>query len=147
MKFRLERTSGDYGMTCYNEDGNSITTDATPDIGGTGYGVRPMQLLIMALGSCTAIDVIMILKKQRQVLEDFKIEINADREADKEPSLWKDVHIHYQLFGKVDPEKARKAIELSMDKYCSVAATLRPNTQITFDFEVIKGKDQDKVLV
>jgi len=78
----------------------------------------------MGLGGCSAIDVIAILKKQRQEVRDYKMVINGDREPNKEPSLWKEINIEFHLYGDIDPDKAQKAADLSIGKYCSVAATL-----------------------
>jgi len=83
-----------------------------------------MQMLLMGLGGCSAIDVISILKKQRQEVRDYKMVINGDREAGKEPSLWKNINIEFHIYGDVDEDKAVKAVELSIEKYCSVSATL-----------------------
>jgi putative redox protein len=81
-------------------------------------------MLIMGLGGCTAIDVIMILKKQRQGIEDFQISIDAERQKGVEPALWETIEIHYKLKGQIDPAKAERAVALSMEKYCSVSKTL-----------------------
>jgi putative redox protein len=78
----------------------------------------------MGLGGCSAIDVMSILKKQRQEVTDYKINISGEREQGKEPSLWKSVRIEFHLFGNIDPDKADRAVDLSVNKYCSVAATL-----------------------
>jgi putative redox protein len=84
-----------------------------------------MQLLLMGLGGCSGIDIVSILKKQRQAVEGFRMHIEGDRQHGKEPSLWENVNIIFELKGPIDPDKAKKACELSMNKYCSVAATLR----------------------
>lgn len=111
--------------------------DASPDIGGHNKGVRPMQALIMAIGGCSAIDIILILKKQRQEIEDFRISIDAEREKGKEPALWQTAHVVFKLKGKIDRDKALRAVELSMHKYCSVAATLeKSGTKITYEVKV-----------
>jgi putative redox protein len=83
-----------------------------------------MQMLIMGLGGCTAIDVILILKKQRQIIEDFEITIDSERQKNAEPALWETVEIHYKLKGQIDRAKAERAVALSMEKYCSVSKTL-----------------------
>jgi putative redox protein len=83
-----------------------------------------MQMLLMGLGGCSAIDVIMILKKQRQEVRDYKMIIKGNREAGKEPSLWNEIVVEFHIYGKVDEDKAKKAVDLSLNKYCSVAATL-----------------------
>ena len=84
-----------------------------------------MQMLLMGLAGCSAIDVIMILKKQKQEVRDYKMIVNGSREAGKEPSLWKDIVLEFHIYGNVDIDKATRAVALSMDKYCSVAATLK----------------------
>ncbi len=120
----LARISGDYGFEARDENGHVVKMDSSPESGGQNYGVRPMQMLLMGLGGCSAIDVIMILKKQRQDVRDYKMIIKGDREVGKEPSLWKEIILEFHIYGNVDEDKAKKAVELSLNKYCSVAATL-----------------------
>ncbi len=120
----LARVSGDYGFEARDENGHVVKMDSSPESGGQNYGVRPMQMLLMGLGGCSAIDVIMILKKQRQDVRDYKMIIKGDREVGKEPSLWKTITIEFHIYGNVNEDKAKKAVELSLNKYCSVAATL-----------------------
>ena len=120
----LNRVQNDYGFEATDENGHLVKMDTSPESGGQNFGVRPMQMLLMGLGGCSAIDVLMILKKQRQNVRDYKMIIKGDREAGKEPSLWKDITIEFHIYGEVDVEKAEKAVDLSLNKYCSVAATL-----------------------
>ena len=120
----LTRVQNDYGFEAKDENGHLIKMDTSPESGGQNFGVRPMQMLLMGLGGCSAIDVLMILKKQRQILRDYKMIIKGDREDGKEPSLWKDITIEFHIYGDVNIEKAEKAVDLSLNKYCSVAATL-----------------------
>jgi len=111
--------------------------DSSPETGGQNFGIRPMQMLLMGLGGCSGIDIVSILKKQRQTVEDFSMTIDGEREKGKEPSLWETIHVVIHLKGDIDPDKAKKACELSMDKYCSVAATLRPgHTRITWEVKI-----------
>lgn len=111
--------------------------DASPEIGGHNKGVRPMQTLIMAVGGCSAIDIIMILKKQRQEITAFDIEIDAERQKGKEPALWETAHIIYKLEGNIEPEKAKRACQLSMEKYCSVSRTLEiAGAKITWEIQL-----------
>lgn len=121
---KLKRVTGDYGFEASDEYGHTIRMDSSPESGGINFGVRPMQMLLMGLGGCSAIDVIAILKKQRQDVVDYEMVISGEREAGKEPSLWQTINLEFHLYGTVDEEKARKAVELSLGKYCSVAATL-----------------------
>lgn len=123
-KIELSRVKGDFGFEAKDEQGHVVRMDSSPESGGWDFGVRPMQMLLMGLAGCSAIDVITILKKQRQDVKDYKMVVNGDREAGVEPSLWKDVSIEFHLYGNVDEDKAIKAAELSINKYCSVAATL-----------------------
>ena len=107
--------------------------DAAEGIGGHHAGARPMELLLMGLGGCTAIDVILILKKQRQVVEDFKIRVQGDREKIEgtEKTPFRQINIQFELTGQIDGNKALKAIQMSMDKYCSATAQLEPSATIT----------------
>lgn len=137
MKVQLQRLDDAFQFEAKNEHGNSIIFDIAPEMGGKGKGVRPMQSLLMALGGCSAVDIIMILKKQKQEITDFRIEIDGEREKGKEPSLWQEVHAIFHLDGTIDPEKAKRAVALSMEKYCSVAATLeKAEAKITWEVRV-----------
>ncbi len=124
-KIELSRVKGEFGFEATDENGHVVRMDSSPESGGWNFGVRPMQILLMGLGGCSAIDVIAILKKQRQEVKDYKMIINGDREKGVEPSLWKNINVEFHLYGNIDEDKAAKAVELSMDKYCSVSATLR----------------------
>lgn len=137
IKIELNRLNDAYHMEAVNEQGNTIHMDASPDIGGTNQGMRPMQLLLAAMGGCSSIDVVSILKKQRQDLRDIKVSITGEREKDATPSLYTDVHAHFRLYGNLDRDKAEKAVSLSVDKYCSVAKTLEKTARITYSIEII----------
>ncbi|SEW40788.1 putative redox protein [Chitinophaga sp. YR573] len=125
MKISLQRLDDAFNMEAVDEAGHKVLMDSSVENGGSNNGVRPMQMLLMGLGGCSAIDVAMILKKQRQEVKDFRIEIEGEREKGKEPSLWENAHVVFHLTGDIDPDKAARAVELSMNKYCSVAETLR----------------------
>jgi putative redox protein len=124
-KVEIERVNGGFGFEAKDSNGHSVKLDTSPETGGLDFGIRPMQLLLMGLGGCSGIDVLSILKKQRQEVKDFKIHIEGEREPGVEPSLWEDITIVFELTGDIDREKVEKACALSMDKYCSVAKTLR----------------------
>src|SRR3954469_7518593 len=94
---KLERVHGDFGFAASDENGHTVNMDSSPESGGENFGVRPMQMLLMGVAGCSAIDVITILKKQRQDVKDYKMVVNGDREAGKEPSLWKNVTIEFHL--------------------------------------------------
>ncbi|MFW6310413.1 MAG: OsmC family protein [Prolixibacteraceae bacterium] len=136
MKITLSRLDDAFNLKAINENDKSVLLDAAPEIGGSKNGMRPMQLLISALGGCSAIDFISILKKQRQDLRDIKVTLKAEREKDKKPALFTKIDVHFLLIGNVDYSKAQKAVELSMEKYCSVARVLEKTANITYSFDI-----------
>ena len=136
MKIELNRLDDAFHLEAVNDFGKKIETDGAPKIGGSNKGFRPMQLVLAAVGSCSSIDLLSILKKQRQPLEDIKIEVSGER-ADAVPSVFTSIHVHYKLFGSVDKDKAARAIDLSIGKYCSVSKMLEPKVSISTSFEII----------
>lgn len=140
IEVNLKRLQGDFGFEGTDANGHTVKMDSSNETGGINFGIRPMQMLLMGLGGCSAIDIVMILKKQRQEVKDFSIKIEGEREPGKEPSLWQELKVIFTLTGNIDEEKARRACELSMNKYCSVAETLRRGgTNLTWEAVVIKG--------
>jgi putative redox protein len=133
----LKRLNDAFHLEAANEIGNTVQIDAAPDIGGTNQGMRPMQMLLAVLGGCSTIDVISILKKQKQDVKDIRITVTGERDQDAIPSLYKDVHILFKLYGNLDEDKVRKAVSLSVDKYCSVARILEKTATITYGFEIL----------
>jgi len=125
IKVELERVHGDYGFRGRDAAGHEITFDTSLEHGGDSFGIRPMQSLLLALGSCSGIDIVTILKKQKQNFTSFKIIIEGTRADTKPISLWKTINMLLEFNGQVDEDKARKACALSIEKYCSVAETLR----------------------
>lgn len=138
IKIEVNRLNDAFHLEAVNEQGRSVQMDGSTDIGGSNLGMRPMQMLLAAMGGCSAIDVINILKKQRQPLKDIKITVTGEREKDVTPSLYTEVHAHFKLFGDLDKEKAEKAVNLAVEKYCSVSKTLEPKAKITYSVEIIK---------
>ena len=134
----LKRIDDDYQFVTTDETGQTITMDIPVDQGGHGNGVRPMQALLSALGGCSGVDVVMILNKQKETLEHYEMVISGERAVGKEPALWETIHILFKLKGSMTKEKAEKACALSIDKYCSVAATLRAaGAVITWEVEIL----------
>jgi putative redox protein len=125
MLIELKRVEDDFSFEAKDTMGHTVQMDSGSAFGGHDLGVRPMQLLLMGLGGCSAIDIVSILKKQKQRIDDFSIQIDGNREDGKEPSLWENVTIRFLFKGEIDEGKAQRAVELSMTKYCSVAETLR----------------------
>ena len=138
IHIELNQVHGDFGFEAEDAFGHKVRFDTSPQTGGENFGVRPMQVLLMGLGGCSGIDIVSILKKQRQPVDSFRMLIDGEREEGKEATLWKNIHIVFELKGKIDPEKAKRACELSIDKYCSVAATLqKAGCKITWDVNIL----------
>ncbi|EIJ41156.1 putative redox protein, regulator of disulfide bond formation [Beggiatoa alba B18LD] len=116
--------------------GHAIVLDGSPEIGGRNLGARPMELLLMSLGSCSAMDVISILEKSRQDVTDCVIEVSGER-AETIPKVYTKIHVHYIVTGRQlkDPQ-VKRAVDLSAEKYCSVSAMLKLATELTYDYEV-----------
>lgn len=131
-----ERTNPDFEMTITDATNNSMVIDIPVDQGGNGNGMRPMQTVLAALCGCSAVDVVSILKKQKQELKGFKITVDGEREKGKEPSVWQMVDLVFELTGDVEPSKGFRAVKLSVDKYCSVAETVR-RAGATISYKVI----------
>ena len=136
MKIEIARQNNAYHMLASNDESNTVSIDGSPEIGGEGKGMRPMQLILSGIGSCSAIDVISILKKQKQDLQDIKIEVTGDREEGKVPAVFTKIHLHFRVFGDLDEAKVARAIKLSMDQYCSVSKMLEKSVEITYDYEI-----------
>src|SRR4249919_3160246 len=139
IRVEIERIHGDYGFEARDAMGHTVGMDTSPETGGDNFGVRPMQTLLLALGGWSGIDIISILKKQRLKVESFKAIVEGEREKDVEPSLWKIVNVQFFLEGDIDADKAKRACQLSMEKYCSVAETLRrAGAKLTWSVSVNK---------
>ncbi len=136
MKCRIKWL--DY-MTFVGESGSghSVVMDGAAEAGGRNLGIRPMEMLLLGLGGCTAFDVVSILKKSRQDLVDCEIEIEAERAAEV-PKVFTRIHLHFVVSGKdLDDARVRKAVELSADKYCSASRMLEKTAAITHDYEIV----------
>jgi putative redox protein len=133
MEVILKRLDDDFHFEGMGASSVPVHIDAAEGIGGHNAGARPMELLLMGIGGCTAIDVILILKKQRQAIEDFQIRISGTREKIEgtEKTPFREINIQFELKGAIDGNKALKAIQLSMEKYCSATAQLEPSATIT----------------
>ena len=119
--------------------GDKIIThiDAAAAIGGSNAGTRPMELILMGLGSCAAIDIILILKKMKQDVSDFRIVIEGQRDAVANPSPFEAIEVRFILRGSnLVQKKVEQAVQLSMEKYCSVSAMLEKAATITWKAEI-----------
>ncbi|MDP2387679.1 MAG: OsmC family protein [Bacteroidota bacterium] len=136
MQIKINRIDNDYLMEAVNESGNTLLMDGSEAIGGHNKGMRPTQLLLSAVGGCSAIDIISILKKQKQEITSFEIVVDGTKESVEEYSLFRKIHIQYKLKGTIDKDKAERAAKLSMEKYCSVSKTLEPTAEITYSIHI-----------
>ena len=138
MKISLQRINDDYLFECTNAAGNKILLDNTsePD----AKGVSPMESVLMAVAGCSGIDIVSILKKQRQIIEDFSAQVEGERVQVDDAKPFKNIIVRFFLTGNIDPKKALKAAELSFEKYCSVSKTLEPNVTVSYEVFVNKEK-------
>lgn len=118
--------------------GHRVTMDVAPEVGGQNLGLRPMEMVLLGLGGCTAIDVLHMLRKGRQPITDMRVALDAER-ADDAPKVFTRIHLHFVLTGAgLDPHKIERAINLSASKYCSASMMLNKTVEMTHDFEIVK---------
>lgn len=127
---------GGNAFAARSESGHWAMMDSAPD--GASGAPSPMEYLIMGLGGCTGIDLVAILRKMRQQVTGIELEIHSER-AQEHPRVFTRIHLKYRVRGRgMSPERVRSAVELSEDKYCSVAAMLRESAELTYEVEVIE---------
>lgn len=120
MKVTLNRLNEAVHLEAATETTSvKVQIDGSADVGGEGLGARPMELVLMALGSCTSMDLIHILKKQKQVITAYSVDVNGKR-REEIPTVFTDIHMTIIIKGQIDPGRAEKAAELAVKKYCSV---------------------------
>jgi putative redox protein len=128
----------DFHMEADNEEGGKIRMDGNTEIGGLEGGMSPMQLLLAGIGGCSAIDVISILEKQKQELDNLVVDVDAEKVKMKEGySEFKKIHLHFKLSGNLDVKKVERALKLSITKYCSVSKALEKGSEISYDYSII----------
>ena len=121
--------------------GHTVVMDGPPENGGKNLGVRPMEMLLVGMGGCSAFDVKMILDKARQNVTDCVAEIEAER-VETIPKVFSKIHLHFIVTGKGLTEKTvGRAVNLSAEKYCSASIMLSKAVEITHDFEIINVED------
>lgn len=115
--------------------GHSVVMDGPPGFGGRDLGVRPMEMLLLGLGGCTAFDVVNILQRSRQPVAGCEVELEAER-AETDPKVFTRIHIHFIVSGRgLSSDRVERAIKLSAEKFCSASIMLGKTAQITHDFE------------
>jgi putative redox protein len=135
MKARIKWIEG-VSFAGQSESGHTVVMDGPPDAGGQNLGVRPMEMLLLGMGGCTAFDVVHILRKSRQPVSDCVAEIDAERAA-TDPKVFTKIHVHFIITGKgLDPKRVEQAVTLSSEKYCSASIMLGKVAEVTHDFEI-----------
>jgi putative redox protein len=118
--------------------GHAIVMDGPPESGGRNLGLRPMEMLLIGMGGCTAFDVVLILEKARQQVTDCVVEIEAER-ADTIPRVFTSIHVHFIVTGSgLSDKQVARAVELSAGKYCSASIMLGKTANITHDYEIVE---------
>jgi len=128
---------GEVGFVGESETGHTLTMDGAPEHGGRDRGARPMELVLIGTGGCSAFDVVHILRKARQDIRDCVVTLDAERAA-TDPKVFTRIHMHFTITGKgLNSAQVERAIALSAEKYCSASIMLAKTAQITHDFEII----------
>lgn len=135
MKARIKWVEG-ISFLGETESGHAVLIDGAPEAGGRNLGPRPMETVLIGLGSCTSFDVLLILRKARQHITDCVAEISAERAA-TDPKVFTKIHVHFIITGSnLKPEQVERAIKLSAEKYCSASIMIGKTAEITHDFEI-----------
>lgn len=144
MNVKLKRIDDAFNFEAEGSSPVKVKIDAAEKIGGMNNGARPMELILMGLGGCSAIDIILILKKQKQVIKSYDIEISAERYEDRTPAIFKEIKVEYHFSGQIETKKLERAILLSATKYCSVSEILKPTAKIEYYYS-LNGENLIKV--
>ncbi|MGQ7845701.1 OsmC family protein [Granulosicoccus sp. 3-233] len=119
--------------------GHSVVMDGSPEHGGRNLGVRPMEMLLMGLGGCTAFDVVLMLQKSRQNVIDVEVALDAER-AEDIPQVFTGITAHFKVWGKdLSARHVERAVSLSAEKYCSATKMLEKTATITYTWEIIES--------
>ncbi|PWH86729.1 OsmC family protein [Brumimicrobium oceani] len=135
MKIKLDRKNEFFHFTAQNESGLSLEIDGSPEIGGENKGFRPMELMLSGIASCSTIDLLLILKKQKHLVSDIRIETSGERSSSPAKEFTS-VHLHYILTGEISSDKLERAINLAITKYCSAILSLHPDIKVTSSYEI-----------
>jgi len=133
MKIFLKRKNQDLLLEATNEKGNSILMDASPEIGGTNAGARPMEVILMGLAGCFSLDILHILRKQKLTIDDYRVEVEGIREKVGKANPFKQILIKIEVLGNIPVDKLKRAAELTFQEYCSVSKMLEKSAQITYE--------------
>ncbi len=117
--------------------GHSVVLDGSPEHGGRNLGIRPMEMVLLGLGGCTAFDVVLMLQKSRQNVIDVEVSLDAER-AEEIPHVFTEIKAHFKVWGKeLNVKHVERAVNLSAEKYCSATKMLEKTAKITYSWEII----------
>jgi putative redox protein len=138
MKARIKWVEG-VSFVAESGSGHAVVIDGAPEAGGRNAGPRPMEMVLIGTASCSAFDVVWILKKARQPVTDCIVEAEADR-AQTEPKVFTRIHLRYRVAGRgLDPRQVERAVKLSKEKYCSATIMLGKSAEITTEVEIVEA--------
>lgn len=135
MKVYLTKLKDKLQFEGVNSSNDALTIGAAESLGGTGLGTCPMELLLHAVAGCASVDVCLILGKQSQVIKSYQV-ITQGRRVDAVPAFFEAIHMEFILTGDLDDKKVKRAVELSVEKYCSVAKTIDEKVKITYEYRI-----------
>jgi len=134
------RWSANRQFVAWDEAGHTVVMDATPEFKGESAGMRPLQVFLAALAGCSAMDIVSILEKKRQDVRDIEVRVEGEQRTEEFPRIYTQINIDYTVTGyRVSPDAMARAIELSIEKYCSVAGMLSADVKLTTSFSVIEA--------
>ena len=140
MKIDIKRLNNEYLLQAENDCGGIVRMDSRSEAGGKNQAMTPMQLLLAAIGGCSTIDLLSILEKQRQIVDNISVEVDGDKVKRQDYNYYKTIVLLFKLKGSIDPQKALRAIDLSLHKYCSVSKALEYSSDIRYRL-FINGKE------
>ena len=136
MKIDITRTNENVLFKIQNPTGESAFIDGTEEFGGVNGGMLPMEMLLASVATCSAFEVVLILKKQKQTITDFKIEVNGVRTKQGTSNPFSSIDILFLIRGQVELKKAERAVSISTEKYCSVRSSLDPEIKVSHQVKV-----------
>ena len=138
MECTVKWVAGGMSFVAETGSGHSFVMDVAPESGGRNVGPRPMETVLAGTGGCTAVDVVLILKRGRQDVRGCDVQLKAER-AESDPKVFTKIHFHFVVRGRgLNPSAVERAIQLSHDKYCSATAMLATTAAITHDYEIVE---------
>ena len=140
-KITMKRIDDHVNFEATNSTNKSILMDGSEAIGGKGNGVRPMETLLMGVAGCSSIDIVLILKKMKQQLDDIQVTVDGTRVKVEEATEFSQIHVHFELWGPLKEAKVAQAIDMSLQKYCSVSKMLEAKSEITSSYTLHPYKE------